>query len=326
MVKTKSPNAKDELEQLARRIKEGDRRAVGRAISLIEDEVPAAETLLDVLFPLMGKAYRIGITGPPGAGKSTLTAALTRSFRRQGKKVGIIAVDPTSPFTGGAVLGDRVRMAEFNTDPGVFIRSMASRGSMGGLARKAEEAAEILAAAGADIIIFETVGVGQTELEIADTADTTLVVLVPESGDSIQAMKAGLMEIADVFVVNKADREGADRVQLDLAMMLQLRDGTKQDWTPPIVQTVANQNKGIDALLEKIEAHHQFLEQRGKLEQRRRRRLQRKTREIVAQKLAEAFWTPEREAALAEALQRIDEEHVSPYGLAQRLLEKKKKA
>ncbi len=311
-----------EINHLARQIQEGNRRAIGRAISLIEDEVPASEKLLDILFPLMGQVYRIGITGPPGAGKSTLTSALTRRFRKQGKTVGIIAVDPTSPFTGGAVLGDRVRMAEFNTDPGVFIRSMASRGSLGGLARKAEEAAEILAAAGTDIIIFETVGVGQTELDIADTADTTLVVLVPESGDSIQAMKAGLMEIADIFVINKADREGADRVQLDLELMLHLRDGFREAWSPPIVQTVANQNRGIDTLLEKIEAHHRFLEEQGTLELRRQRRLQRKTREIVAQKLAERFWTPEREEALADALRRIREEHISPYELARRLLEK----
>ena len=247
----------NDIERLVDGVRNGDVQAIARTISLIENEHPAAEALLNALFPYTGNAYRIGITGPPGAGKSTLTAQITRQLRKEGKTVGIIAVDPTSPFTGGAVLGDRIRMAEFATDPGVFIRSMASRGSMGGLARRTQDVGDVLDAAGKDVIIYETVGVGQTELDIAEAADTTVVVLVPESGDAIQTMKAGLMEIADIFVVNKSDREGAERIKIELDLMLQLRP-TKRAWEPPIVMTVAYKGEGIEELMKKMESTCSF--------------------------------------------------------------------
>ncbi|HLU24845.1 MAG TPA: methylmalonyl Co-A mutase-associated GTPase MeaB [Longimicrobiales bacterium] len=211
--------------ELLARFEAGERAALARLISMVENEREAAAALLDALHPRLGRAHRIGITGPPGAGKSTMTAALVAGYRRAGEQVAVIAVDPTSPFTGGALLGDRIRMNELATDPGVFIRSMASRGALGGLALATKEVADVLDAFGFDRILIETVGVGQSELDIAAAADTTIVVLVPESGDAIQAMKAGLMEIADLYVVNKADRPGAQRLAKEIEVMLNLRTG-----------------------------------------------------------------------------------------------------
>ncbi len=308
----------NDIERLVDGVRNGDVQAIARTISLIENEHPAAEALLNALFPYTGNAYRIGITGPPGAGKSTLTAQITRQLRKEGKTVGIIAVDPTSPFTGGAVLGDRIRMAEFATDPGVFIRSMASRGSMGGLARRTQDVGDVLDAAGKDVIIYETVGVGQTELDIAEAADTTVVVLVPESGDAIQTMKAGLMEIADIFVVNKSDREGAERIKIELDLMLQLRP-TKRAWEPPIVMTVAYKGEGIEELMKKMEEHLQFLSREEELHRRRKKRFVKKVRELIRKKLSDDFWTEARREKFNAILESNHKQHPSPYEVMEKL-------
>ncbi len=308
----------NDIERLVDGVRNGDVQAIARTISLIENEHPAAEALLNALFPYTGNAYRIGITGPPGAGKSTLTAQITRQLRKEGKTVGIIAVDPTSPFTGGAVLGDRIRMAEFATDPGVFIRSMASRGSMGGLARRTQDVGDVLDAAGKDVIIYETVGVGQTELDIAEAADTTVVVLVPESGDAIQTMKAGLMEIADIFVVNKSDREGAERIKIELDLMLQLRP-TKRAWEPPIVMTVAYKGEGIEELMKKMEEHLQFLSREEELHSRRKKRFIKKVRELIRKKLSDDFWTEARREKFNAILESNHKQHPSPYEVMEKL-------
>jgi LAO/AO transport system kinase len=237
---------------LAERVLAGDSRSIARAISLIEDEAPAGAVLIRDIYPRTGRAYLIGVTGPPGAGKSTLVDRLTTELRRGGQTVGIIAVDPTSPFTGGAILGDRVRMGAHYGDEGVFIRSMATRGHLGGLARATSDAALVLDAAGKDVVIIETVGVGQDEVDIVRTADISIVVLVPGTGDEVQALKAGIMEIADIFVVNKADREGADRLAQSVSAMLSLQTFQPGDWRPPIQKTEATAGTGIAELLETI--------------------------------------------------------------------------
>jgi len=250
----------------------GDRVALARAITLVENEAPQAEAILAAAFPRTGQAIRIGVTGPPGAGKSTMTARMAREYRNQGHLVAVVAVDPTSPFSGGAVLGDRVRMYELAGDEGVFIRSMASRGSLGGLAGTTSDVCDLLEACGFARILIETVGVGQSELEVAETADTTLVVLVPESGDAVQALKAGLMEIGDVFAVNKADREGAERAAHAVRSMLHL--GThRENWEPPVVLTVAQTGDGVAQLVATLARHLEHLAAQGLLARRRRKRL-----------------------------------------------------
>lgn len=258
-------------ENFIKKIREQDKKTVSRAITLIESSNGSANQLLKFLYKFTGNAYRIGITGPPGAGKSTLTNQLTSYYRSLGKTVGIIAVDPTSPFSGGALLGDRIRMSDIGCDAGVFIRSMATRGSLGGLSKKAVEVADILDAAKYDIIIFETVGVGQSELDIAKAADTTVVILVPESGDSIQAMKAGLMEIADIFVINKCDRQGADTTYTALTTILHLYN--RKERVPEVVKTIASENKGIVELAEEIDKHRKLLIETNKLESNRTKKL-----------------------------------------------------
>lgn len=237
--------------EFVQKITDGNFKAISKAISLVENEHDEAKELLKKIYKYTGKAYKVGITGPPGAGKSTLVFQLTKLLRNEGKKVGIIAVDPTSPFTGGSLLGDRVRMSELALDDGVFIRSMATRGSLGGLSKKAIEAGDILDAAGFDYVIFETVGVGQSELDIVKAADTVVVVLVPESGDSIQAMKAGLMEIADIFVLNKSDREGADIAANAIKSVLSFRM-RKDEWEVEVIKTIGNAGFGVDTLLNQI--------------------------------------------------------------------------
>ena len=297
----------------------GERVSIARAVSLVEDEKAGSEDFLRRIFPHTGRSYRVGITGPPGAGKSTISNKLARHYRGQGLTVGIIAVDPTSPFTGGALLGDRIRMTDVEMDDGVFIRSMASRGSLGGLSKKAIEAADVLDAGGKDIIIMETVGVGQSELDIAGAADTTVVVLVPESGDSIQAMKAGLMEIADFFVLNKADRAGADQAVMSIQMILNFR---KHDgWIPDVLKSVAHEGKGTAEIGAKILEHRQFLEQSGILQQKRKSRMEDRIRDMVANRLRVDFWTDERRALLNNRLDSIMSMHTTPYDLAEELIQ-----
>jgi LAO/AO transport system kinase len=299
----------------------GDRKTVARAISQVENDTPLSKGLLKELYGRTGRAYRVGITGPPGAGKSTLTNKLARYYRLQQKKVGIIAVDPTSPFTGGALLGDRVRMSEVELDEGVFIRSMASRGSLGGLSKKAKEAADILDAAGYDVVMMETVGVGQSELDIASAADTTVVVLVPESGDGIQAMKAGLMEIADLFVLNKADRPGADQAVMSLKMILGFRSHTAESWMPDVLKTQASEGKGIEEVANLIEKHRAFLEGAGGLERKRRSRLEQRIRELIENQLHMDFWNSQRSHELHEKLDLLLQRQSNPYDVAADLLE-----
>jgi LAO/AO transport system kinase len=303
-----------EIDDLVR----GDRIAIARAISAVENELEGSADLLRSIFTRTGRSYRIGITGPPGAGKSTITNKLARFYRNQGVSVGIIAVDPTSPFTGGALLGDRVRMTDVDLDQGVFIRSMASRGSLGGLSRKAIEAADVLDAAGKDVVIMETVGVGQSELDIAGAADTTVVVLVPESGDSIQAMKAGLMEIADFFVLNKADRAGADQAVMSIQMILNIRKD--EGWKPDVLKSIASEGTGITEVAARIAEHRTYLETSGRLTLKRSARIERRIRELVSDQLREDFWTPDREALLRERVRGVMEFHSTPYETARELL------
>jgi len=305
-----------EIDNILLRFNQGDRRALARLISMVEDRHDELPQILDAIYPRVGKAYRIGFTGPPGAGKSTIVNAVVSEYRKSGLSAGVIAVDPTSPFSGGALLGDRVRMSSIGLDSGVFIRSLATRGSVGGLSRAAGDVGDLLDAFGKDLIFFETVGVGQSELEVVQYADTTIVVLVPESGDGIQAMKAGLMEIADFFVLNKADHSGAERSLMEIETILELKTDSKP-WNPPIVKAIATQNQGIDDIINQIRHHRQYLESSGEFAKLRRHKLMQKYRRVVEDSVLQMFWTEDR---TNQFVQGFDEQD-SPYRISRRLIQ-----
>jgi LAO/AO transport system kinase len=309
------------LDGLVAGVRAGDTRAVARAISLVEDGRPGARALLAGLFPHAGGSLVVGVTGPPGAGKSSLVDRLTARLRRQGRTVGIVAVDPTSPFSGGAILGDRIRMQSHATDDGVFIRSMATRGHLGGLAAATEQALTVLSAAGKDVVLVETVGVGQDEVEIVGAADVSLVVLVPGLGDEVQALKAGIMEIADVFVVNKADRDGVERVVAEVESMLSLAPPGAPP--PAVVRTVATRDEGTDALLEAVDAFHRRAQASGDLERKRRARLRRQLEEAVRQRVMDhVFRQVVAPGELARTVERMAERSVDPYTAADGIVER----
>jgi LAO/AO transport system kinase len=304
---------------LVERARRGEHRAVARLISLVEDEHPALREIAAALAPHTGGAQVIGLTGAPGVGKSTSTSALVGAYRQRGARVGVLAVDPSSPFSGGAILGDRVRMQEHATDPGVYIRSMSSRGTLGGLAAATPQAVRILDAAGCDVVLVETVGVGQAEVAVAGLADTTLVLVAPGMGDAIQAVKAGILEIADVFVVNKADRDGADAAVHDLRGMLALSPRQPHEWRPPIVPTVAARAEGVDDLLAAVDKHRAWLAEHGQLDARRRDRA---AAEITAITLAALRARVESRAEVSELAGAVVAGEMDPYAAADRLIEK----
>jgi LAO/AO transport system kinase len=306
------------VEKLIGKALDGDHRSIARLISLVESESPQAEHIMRKIYPHSGKAHIIGLTGSPGAGKSTLADKVIAHFKELGKTVGVIAVDPSSPFTGGAILGDRLRMQQHAVDPDVFIRSMGTRGSLGGLSRSTQEAALILDACGKDVVIIETVGVGQSEVDIVKIADTVGLILVPGMGDDIQVMKAGIMEIADVFIVNKADRDGADRVSTEVNMMLDLLG--MRPWRPPVLKTIAERGEGVKEVVSEMIRHADFLKVSEEGRRRKWQRLGMEVEEILRREIAslvESAWEKEKSPELFESLAG---RKTNPYEVAERVL------
>ncbi|MGW6704251.1 methylmalonyl Co-A mutase-associated GTPase MeaB [Streptomyces sp. NPDC054956] len=310
-----------DVPQLVAQAREGRPRAVARLISLVEGASPQLREVMAALAPLTGNAYVVGLTGSPGVGKSTTTSALVSAYRQAGKRVGVLAVDPSSPFSGGALLGDRVRMSDHASDPGVYIRSMATRGHLGGLAWAAPQAIRVLDAAGCEVILVETVGVGQSEVEIAAQADTSVVLLAPGMGDGIQAAKAGILEIGDVYVVNKADRDGADATARELNHMLGLGESRgKHDWRPPIVKTVAARGTGIDELVEALEKHRAWMDERGVLAERRTARAAREVETIAITALRARLADLHGDSHLDALAARVAAGELDPYAASDALL------
>ena len=297
-----------------------NKKLISRLISKVEENIAEHDDILNAIHKRTGNAYRIGITGPPGAGKSSITNQLVKLLVSKNKSVGIIAVDPTSPFSGGALLGDRVRMSEVGSMPGVYIRSMATRGSLGGLSHKTIDAADVLDAAGFDFVIFETVGVGQSELDIAQAADTTIVVLVPESGDAIQAMKAGLMEIADFFVMNKCDRPGFESAISALRTILMFKDHDENSWLPEIIKTIATENKGIIEIFENIEKHQNYLNKHDLLITNRKARSLNRIKDIVKDRINYELTDFYHQEKFLSAINEVVTGILSPYQLAEQIL------
>jgi LAO/AO transport system kinase len=312
--------AEPNLQHLIGRLREGNPRALARAISMVENRTPESTELLKAVFPFSGNALLIGLTGSPGAGKSTLVDQIAREYRKQGKTIGIVAVDPTSPFSGGAILGDRIRMSSHYADAGIYIRSMATRGSLGGLASTTADVATVLDASGRDLVMIETVGVGQDEVDIVRLADVTIVILVPGMGDDVQTIKAGIMEIADIFVINKSDRDGAERVEREMRALqsLALRH---DNWVPPIVKTVASEGTGIAELVQTIANYHEYLQQSGRAKERRaenwRLRLAEMLRDALFQRVLSTFLEDGKAEQYAA---EVAEHKRDPYSLVEEIV------
>ncbi len=310
----------DEIDELVAGARRGEARAVAKLISLVEDESPLLREVSAALAPHTGRAHVVGLTGPPGVGKSTSTSALVTALRAHDQRVGVLAVDPSSPFSGGALLGDRIRMQDHATDEGVYIRSMASRGHLGGLAGAAPQALRVFDAAGCDVILVETVGVGQSEIEVAGLADTTLVLVAPGMGDGIQAAKAGILEIGDVFVINKADRDGAQTTRRELRSVVAMGSRSTSDWTPPIVLTVATTGEGVDEVVTEIGRHREHLESSGGLQQRRLARVRREIEALALDSLRHRMADVSGDARLGSLAAEVLAGRSDPFTAAETLV------
>jgi LAO/AO transport system kinase len=314
----------DSSQQWVERLRGGDPRALARAISMVENREPGSTGLLKALFPHTGKARILGLTGAPGAGKSTLVDQLARHYRAQNHSVGIVAVDPTSPYTGGAILGDRIRMQDHFSDPGIYIRSMATRGSLGGLARATADVATVLDASGRDLVMIETVGVGQDEIDIVRLADVTVVILVPGMGDDVQTIKAGIMEIADIFVINKSDRDGAERVEREIRAMQSL--ATRSDnWTPPIVKTVASEGKGIDELDFAINSYEMYLKRENLVTKRNIQNWRERLIEMLRDAMLERARAHMADGEAAQFALQVADHRRDPYSVIEEILKRTSK-